>query len=248
MIQAITIDFWNTTVDSNNGARRRAARNRAMEDIYRSVGRMFDEEAVTAAFEHSYRAFEQRWHAEQRTMTADESLEVIWAFLDLEVPAEQHAATVRLMEDSILEGIPGLLPGCADALAQLSSRVPLALISDTAFSPGRVLRQVLQAHQVDAYFRTLIFSDEMGVSKPHPRMFERALAGVDVPASHAVHIGDIERTDIAGAKALGMKAILFRGDDSGRYHAENLPERTAADAVAHSWSEVLDILSDWGLQ
>jgi HAD superfamily hydrolase (TIGR01509 family) len=248
MIHAITIDFWNTVVDSRNGERRRAARNRAMADIYERIGRPWDENEVSAAFAHSYETFERHWHGEQRTMRADESLEVIWRHLGVEVPPDAHARTVALIEDSILEGLPGLLPGCAEALGALSRSTPLALISDTAFSPGRVLRRVLEAHGVDRYFRALVFSDETGVSKPHPLMFARALEATGASAEHAVHIGDIERTDISGAKAMGMRAILFRGDESGRYHAENTPDRTAADAVAHSWHEVMEILDGWGLE
>ena len=247
MIQAITIDFWNTVVDSRNGERRRAARNRAMAEVFERVGRPWDEGEVAAAFAHSYETFERRWHGEQRTMPADESLGVIWHHLGIDVPEDAHRRMVTLIEDSILEGMPGLLPGSAEALAALSARVPLVLISDTAFSPGRVLRRVLEAHGVARHFRGMMFSDEIGVSKPHPRIFERALEAAGAEPAHAVHIGDIERTDIAGAKAMGMRAILFRGDESGRYHAENTPEGTAADAVAHSWDEVRGILADWGL-
>lgn len=247
MIQAITIDFWNTVVDSRNGERRRAARNQAMAEVFERVGRPWDEEQVAAAFEHSYQTFERQWHGEQRTMRAAESLDVIWRFLGIEVPPDAHDRLVTLMEDSILEGMPGILPGCAEALASLSARVPLVLISDTAFSPGRVLRRVLEFHGIADLFRDMIFSDETGVSKPHPLMFERALEAAGASAAQSVHIGDIERTDIAGAKAMGMRAILFRGDESGRYHHENTAERTAADAVAHEWVEVRGILADWGL-
>ncbi|MBR9974961.1 MAG: HAD family hydrolase [Bacteroidetes bacterium] len=247
MIQAITIDFWNTIVDSRNGERRRAARNQAMAEVFNRVGRPWDEQQVAAAFEHSYETFERHWHGEQRTMRAAESLDVIWRFLGIEVPEDAHARMITQIEDSILEGMPGLLPGCAEALAELAARVPLVLISDTAFSPGRVLRRVLEQHDIAGFFRDMVFSDETGVSKPHPMMFERALAAAGASAGQAVHIGDIERTDIAGARAMGMRSILFRGDESGRYHHENTEDRTAADAVAQDWHEVRDILVDWGV-
>jgi putative hydrolase of the HAD superfamily len=245
MIKAITIDFWNTIVDSRNGSLRRAARNRAMEDVYHRLGKPWNEEEVSAAYDHSYKTFERYWLGEQRTLSADESLHVIWEYLGFDVPSALHASTVSRIEDSILDGMPGLLPGCAEALETLSRHTPLALISDTAFSPGRALRRVLESHGVDRYFSAMIFSDETHVSKPHRRMFERALGEIGAVPEQAVHIGDIERTDVAGAKAMGMRAILFRGDESGRYHDENHAEDTAADAVAHSWGEVLSILDNW---
>ncbi len=243
MIQAITIDFWNTIVDSRNGAARRAVRDAAMQDAYRHAGREWDAAEADDAFRVSYEYFERHWRDEQRTPSASESLGVIWEHLGISVEEDMHARVVRSFEDSILAGMPGLLPGAADAIAALGARYRLALISDTAYSPGRVLRQVLEAHGVAQHFDFLTYSDEVGVSKPHPRIFETALAACDAEAAHAVHIGDIERTDIAGARAMGMRSILFRGDPSGRYYDENGEDRTAADAVAHGWQDVLSIIS-----
>jgi putative hydrolase of the HAD superfamily len=243
MIQAITIDFWNTIVDSRNGAARRAVRDAAMQDVYRHTGREWNAAEVDEAFRLSYENFERHWQGRQRTLSASESLTVIWEHLGITVDDDLHVRAVRSFEDSILAGMPGLLPGAAEAIAALAARYRLALISDTAYSPGRVLRRVLEAHGVARHFDFLAYSDEVGVSKPHPRIFETALTGCGAEAAHAVHIGDIERTDIAGAKAMGMRAILFRGDESGRYYHENGEDGTAADAVAHNWQDVLSIIS-----
>jgi putative hydrolase of the HAD superfamily len=239
MIQAITIDFWNTVVDSRNGQARRDVRMDAVRAVYRHSGRTWNQEEVDEALRVSYATFEKHWRGEQRTLSASECLEVMWKHLSFDVPERLHAQTVRSFEDSILAGLPGLLPGAAEALEKLAGRYRLALISDTAFSPGRVLREVLTAHGVDQYFSYLAFSDEVGVSKPHPRIFDAALRALDADAADSVHVGDIERTDIAGARARGMRSILFRGDESGRYHHENTAENTDADAVAHSWTEIL---------
>ena len=239
MLKAITIDFWNTVVDSRNGSARRAERNAAMREVYSRLSRPWDEDEVTEALRVSYATFEKHWHGEQRTLSASECLHAAWEHLGIDIPRDLHGETVRRFEDSILLGMPGLLPGAADTLRSLSQNYRLALISDTAFSPGRVLRQVLEAHGVAQYFDFLAFSDEVGVSKPHPRIFEAALAGVESDPAHALHVGDIERTDIAGAVQMGMRSILFRGDESGRYFHENGPEGTAATAVAHTWDEVI---------
>ena len=239
MIRAITIDFWNTVVDSRNGAARRDVRMEAVREVYRHRDRPWNEEEVEDAFRVSYATFEKHWQGEQRTLSASECLMAMWKHLSFDVPETLHARTVRSFEDSILAGLPGLLPGAAEALEKLAGSYRLALISDTAFSPGRVLQQVLAAHGVEKHFSHLAFSDEVGVSKPHPKIFETALRALEVEAAEAVHIGDIERTDIAGARAMGMRSILFRGDESGRYFHENTPENSAADAVAHTWTDIL---------
>jgi HAD superfamily hydrolase (TIGR01549 family) len=51
-----------------------------------------------------------------------------------------------------------------------------------------------------------------GWIKPHPSIFEAALAALDVGVREAVMVGDSYRDDIAGARALGMRAILVDRD------------------------------------
>ena len=55
--------------------------------------------------------------------------------------------------------------------------------------------------------RTVTFSDEVGVRKPHPEIFARTLAALGVSASEAAHVGDDLTTDVAGARGIGMRAI-----------------------------------------
>ena len=47
-------------------------------------------------------------------------------------------------------------------------------------------------------------SAEVGKRKPHPAIFEAALAQVGVEAGEALMVGDRLREDVAGAQALGM--------------------------------------------
>jgi putative hydrolase of the HAD superfamily len=62
------------------------------------------------------------------------------------------------------------------------------------------------------YFDGWAFSDEVGVYKPDPAIFARALTSLgDVPADRALHVGDLRRTDIAGARAIGMTSVRYRG-------------------------------------
>ena len=240
MIRAVTIDFWNTIVGTGGGEARRRHRNAALRAALAEAGVAWDEERVRAGFKHVYEEFERVWFGAQRTPDASESLDGLWKFLDVRIGAESHALVARAFEDSILSGPPELLPGAAETIAALAGRYRLAVISDTAFSPGRALRQVLERHGVLRHFSALVFSDETGVSKPHPKAFETALAALQVPPEESAHIGDIERTDIAGAKDAGVRAILFRGDPGAMYRGSE--EVTRADAVAEQWGEVPGII------
>jgi putative hydrolase of the HAD superfamily len=81
-----------------------------------------------------------------------------------------------------------------------------------------VLREHLIRHGVLPLFDHWSFSDEVGAYKPSPVIFEHALAGLGGPTPERVaHVGDLRRTDVAGARAMGMTAIRYAGifdDDS----------------------------------
>jgi FMN phosphatase YigB (HAD superfamily) len=84
---------------------------------------------------------------------------------------------------------------------------------------GRVLRERLQRAGLLRHFEpgSLAFSDEVGVTKPRPEMFLTALRALGSKPGDAAHVGDLRLTDIAGARALGMRAVRYRGfnDDRG---------------------------------
>ncbi|MBI4213229.1 MAG: HAD family hydrolase [Chloroflexi bacterium] len=78
---------------------------------------------------------------------------------------------------------------------------------------------------------------DVGYRKPHPAMFQAALARLGVPSDAVVVIGDSERNDIEPARQLGMKAI--------RVAIEADLDHTVADATAKSLAEVARLLENW---
>ena len=111
-----------------------------------------------------------------------------------------------------------VVDGAPEAIDEMrSAGRRTALICDTGFSPGRIVRRILAEKGVLDLLEVLAFSDEVGVPKPHERMFRHALDGLDVGPAHAAHVGDLKRTDVAGARAIGMRSVRFNGvyDDDG---------------------------------
>jgi putative hydrolase of the HAD superfamily len=60
----------------------------------------------------------------------------------------------------------------------------------------------------------VVSSGEVGAAKPDARIFERALSLAGARADEVVHVGDSIDNDIAGARALGLRAILVARDGS----------------------------------
>ena len=106
---------------------------------------------------------------------------------------------------------PVYVPNVRETLAELSRHYTLAIISDAVHTPGRGLVTLMKRENILQYFRVLVFSDEVGASKPSPVVFEQAARELGVPFDQIVHVGDRESNDVTGPLAMGMRAILFTG-------------------------------------
>ena len=62
---------------------------------------------------------------------------------------------------------------------------------------------------VDPYLDFVVTSGEVGVDKPRPPIFLKALEKANVEASEAVHVGDQYQIDVTGARGVGITPILI---------------------------------------
>ncbi len=81
----------------------------------------------------------------------------------------------------------------------------MGVISNATHDIPARLQELGLAH----YFDALTYSFEVGVEKPHPGIFTKALNRLGVEASQAVHVGDDHRADILGARGVGMTPMLI---------------------------------------
>ena len=156
--------------------------------------------------------FDRVWLEEVRTPDCAELMDYVLATLNVRLPKDSRARLIEQFEWLILDE-PSVepLPAAAETLEVLAQRYQLAVICDTSYSPGSVLRELLARHRMLRHFEYLYFSNEHGRCKPDPRVFTQTLTALHVPAAAAAHVGDIQRTDIAGAQTAGMSAVHFLG-------------------------------------
>jgi putative hydrolase of the HAD superfamily len=74
---------------------------------------------------------------------------------------------------------------------------------------------ILDALGLRRHFDSITISSEAGYAKPAPEIFRIALQRHSLPAAEALHVGDSEALDIAGAHAAGIAAMLVDPDASG---------------------------------
>ena len=104
------------------------------------------------------------------------------------------------------------------ALEALRARgIRLAVVSNW----DRRLHQILEDGGLRPWFEAVIVSSEIGWRKPHPEIFRRALAAMDVGPGQALHVGDSLGDDVEGARAVGIRAALL--DRPGGRTADGVP-------------------------
>ncbi len=211
-IKAISFDFWHTLFTEQPGAFRlyQNRRRSLLAQIFPQHGPRLETDLAAACLieaENHHRV----WQEEHRTLPAAERVSTILSHLDVAVSGPMFATIVARFEEGILEHPPVLIAGAREALASLAQRYRLGIISDVGFSPGRVLKQVLAENDLLDVFDSLVFSDEAGRAKPHIEVFERTAKSLLAEPREMVHVGDLERTDIIGAKRAGFHAIRFVG-------------------------------------
>jgi FMN phosphatase YigB (HAD superfamily) len=229
-IRAVTYDCWATLLMDRDW-------EGAMRKRIGALGRFLDlrdEEAEELLLE-AWRKHDEAWKQvetfgpgrmaayclEARGIFGDEAIEEL---------------TREFEEASLVAGVAPV-EGAVETLSELRrAGIRLGLVCDTGFTPGRVVRGFLDDAGLSEHLETLCFSDEVGVPKPGNEIFAKALAELGVRPPEAVHVGDLRRTDIAGAHDIGMHAARFRGihDD-----ASDAPD---AEWVLDEHTQILEVL------
>jgi putative hydrolase of the HAD superfamily len=96
----------------------------------------------------------------------------------------------------------------------------LARLRDTGLTLGVIsnfdyrIYRILETLELIRYFDSITISSETGYAKPSPEIFRVALEQHSLPAADAVHVGDSEPLDVAGARAAGLAAVLVDAEAS----------------------------------
>lgn len=101
-----------------------------------------------------------------------------------------------------------------------SGKSTTSILSNTGFIRGKSLRKVLRQLNLDRYFDFQLYSDEAGMSKPNPDFFKLMLNQVavinktgNICLNKIIHIGDNEKADLKGARAVGIESLLINSND-----------------------------------
>ncbi|MEM3697328.1 MAG: HAD family hydrolase [Candidatus Bathyarchaeia archaeon] len=133
-------------------------------------------------------------------------------------------------------------------LQKLHENYKLGIVSN--FAIPECVYNLLEKFDLKRFFDAVLVSGAINKRKPCPKIYEKALEALDVNASEVVFVGDTPSMDVAGPKALGIKAILIERKHSATDTPQSLawkPKeelRIKPDAVIESLKELPMLLED----
>ncbi len=238
-IRAVTFDFWGTLYDEvgDSSSRRKDFRYRHVLTFFAMLGIEPDQDRLRAILAETYNHAMTLWREQHRTMDRTELGAHIGRQIGYDLDDKAAEALGEALAMAGVQAPPALRVGVSGVLERLRGRYRIGLISDTCLTLGCALREVLRADQVFDYFDHLTFSDETGTAKPEMRQFLYTCHMLGAAPEETVHIGDLEETDIAGARAAGFHAVLLT---NGR-----TVTATQASAVIETIEEFADLIDGW---
>jgi HAD superfamily hydrolase (TIGR01662 family) len=234
-VAAVLFDYGNTLATFQRPDAALMAAYRTIETDLRARGFRPPAAAVLESRVHDRveaiaEAHQREGHLEEINLVA--AAREAYADLDLTLDPSTLHHVLHLEQVAWWAGVevdPQTIP-TLDLLRSRGLRVGLC-----SNAPYRVesLHAQLDHFGLAGHLDAVVFSAQVGWRKPAPQIFERAMAELGATPETSVMVGDSPSDDIAGAQALGLRAVLLqrgapKGGEAGR----------AADAVIHALAQV----------
>jgi putative hydrolase of the HAD superfamily len=133
-----------------------------------------------------------------------------------------------------------LVPGTIEMLEMVQDKgYAIGLVSDVAWGlPSEYPQRDMGFFNITEYFDDMVFSTDVGLRKPHPKMFKIALSNLGAEADRSIFVGNSLQCDVKGALGVGMTAVLKKSD----YYQPD--DNIVPDARVDTWSDLTAILEE----
>lgn len=162
-------------------------------------------------------------------------------FIDLfkKYQLENYHHFAHVFADAYVDLAPtkkNIFDGAHEVLTMLKPQYKLHIITN-GFK--EIQSTKMSTTQLDQYFDLILCSEEVGVNKPHPNVFNTALKKTGAHPNESVMIGDSFQADILGALGVGIAAIFFNPKKVKNEFL--IPENSPELLEIHSLSELKKI-------
>jgi putative hydrolase of the HAD superfamily len=193
--------------------------SRVVEEILMAAGHDRDLEAIESLMPLVDEYYEDRFRADDTFWTSEEATSGVWVGmysllarrLGIEDEAESLARAVY-DEFGKAERWRAYDDVAVEFTRLRTAGVRLGIISNW---DGR-LEGLLEGLGLAQLLDTVVCSATVGLHKPDPRIFELACSRLEVDPASCVHVGDHFYSDVLGARAAGMRAVMIDRRGAGQ--------------------------------
>jgi HAD superfamily hydrolase (TIGR01509 family) len=214
-------------------------RTRAQNDLVRELAHRLDDLFAGIPFERTREAFFESDRRVNQLMDSGKIVEGARAersrlFLGLLHLDESAAGRVTDEYMKLYPEINVPVKGSVQTLGFLHGRYQLGVVSNGFVD---IQHHKLESLGIARLFDCVVLSDELGIRKPDPRIFEEALKRLGRTPDECLYVGDSCRYDVAGARNAGIRTCWFNPEGARRPPGESEPE-----FEIHSFSELEGVL------
>jgi putative hydrolase of the HAD superfamily len=215
-VQAVSFDLWQTLMhDNKEQAQQRAAlRAGRMNAALARAGFGTPPREVEDACRDIWQEWETRYWSQLVDPGFDAQIAWLCQRFGVPVDAEQLIGDLRAgYVEPVFALPPKPDPAALRVLTELQAQgLKLGLICNTSVTPGFALRRLLAGWGLEQLLTVQLFSDEVGIRKPAPAIYQQAARQLGVDISAMVHVGDRLDVDVEGAIAAGARGLQVGPD------------------------------------
>lgn len=124
------------------------------------------------------------------------------------------------------------IEGAEQAFERIRNEFPVGLITN-GFAETQWLK--IKQFNFEELVSQIVISEEVGVMKPHPKIFDYSTELVDADRSEILYVGDSLTSDVIGAKKAGWKVAWFTASPTSE-------GKELADLVFDDFDELVDFI------
>jgi putative hydrolase of the HAD superfamily len=232
---AISFDFWHTLVAEPDGLLAEL-RRQAVAGALAAQKIEVERDVLDAYLAQAQALQAEAWGRGEHFEPMRAAVQLADAIEGLEGKGRSRVLTAYLDAGEAVD--LELCRGAAETLEALADNgVQLGIVCDVGLTGSQHLRALLERAGVLRHFTGWAFSDEVGHYKPSPKIFRHMLNQFGLKEGDVVwHVGDLKRTDVAGAREAGLVPVRYRGlvDDTS--------DAAEADLVIDHFSELITLI------
>ena len=218
-LKAIAFDLWETLITNTPelSHRQKDLRVSRLADVLAASG--YSAERIEHAHHESWTRCQELYWSEDRDVSCRRQIEHLVELLDVD-PASLDENVLAQLEHAYataaVDVLPAVIDGARETLRELKARgLHVGLISNTGRTPGYALREILTRLGLAQSIDVMVFSNEHGVCKPQPSIFEELRRGLGVAYDEMLFVGDNVYVDVHGAQRCGMRGVHFQPQTRG---------------------------------